>query len=83
MARPPLDESRSEPSPNVPEDSNNDKKNNDGQDYPADPTGSTRLNAEENGLRAEPSKSHFASLGLSSEDSLSQSRQMKAHPIHL
>ena len=76
MASPPLDESRPEPSPDAPEDGDSHKRNNDGQDYPADPTGSTRLDAEEKGLRAEPGKSHFASLGLSSEDALSQSRRM-------
>jgi hypothetical protein len=80
MAGSPLDESRPQPSPNDSEDGDSHKEHYDGEDYPADPTGSTRLDAEENGLNAEASKSHFASVGLSTEDALSQSRRSEAGP---
>ena len=40
------------------------KDHRDGQDHPADPTVSTRLNAEENDLREQTSQSHCASVGL-------------------
>ena len=69
--------------PNGPEDGDSHKEDDDGQDYPTDPTGSTGVNTDGNGLHANSiCKSSFASLGPSSEDELSQSGG-RGHPSDL
>jgi hypothetical protein len=50
VAGSPLDKSVPEPCPHVPEEDESDEPEDDGQDYPTDPTSTGIRNGDENGL---------------------------------